>query len=166
MKLWGYCLSLAAGTPVSLLTCNTLASLENCGFFIVTFCLAWQILHTQKVPQTLHCITSVCNSVQLPAQHSYDHIQTVRRHFVDKLSHRYFLNDKLSQMTKCPNLCTYAQESYGKLLGHFVASEKGYWDNLSQVKKATLGHCANFAQGIDLQINKVGQPTKCPNNFP
>ena len=39
-----------------------------------------------------------------------------------------------SPATKCPNLCTYAHESYGKLLGHFVASEKGYWDNLSQVK--------------------------------
>ena len=45
-----------------------------------------------------------------------------------------------SPATKCPNLCTYAHESYGKLLGHFVASEKGYWDNLSQVKKATLRH--------------------------
>ena len=117
----------------------------------------------------------------------------------DKLSHRHFLGDKLSQMTKCPtfspcdklsqrqnvpfpprrqnvplmillknhcftgifratncpkvtkcptfspatkcpNLCTYAHESYGKLLGHFVASEKGYWDNLLQLKKARIGH--------------------------
>ena len=45
-----------------------------------------------------------------------------------------------SPATKCPNLCTYAHESYGKLLGHFVTSEKGYWENLSQVKKASLGH--------------------------
>ena len=39
-----------------------------------------------------------------------------------------------SPATNCPNLCTYAHESYGKLSGDFVASEKGYWDNLSQVK--------------------------------
>ena len=26
--------------------------------------------------------------------------------------------------------------------------------------------CATFAQGIGLQIDKVGQPTKCPNHFP
>ena len=26
--------------------------------------------------------------------------------------------------------------------------------------------CATFAQGIGLQIDKVGQLTKCPNNFP
>ena len=45
-----------------------------------------------------------------------------------------------SPATKCPNLCTYAHESYGKLLGHFVASEKGSWDNLSQMKKASRGH--------------------------
>ena len=41
----------------------------------------------------------------------------------------HFSGDKLSHLTKCPtfspatkcpNLCTYAQESYGKLLGHFV----------------------------------------------
>ena len=28
--------------------------------------------------------------------------------------------NKVGQPTKCPNLCTYAQESYGKMLGHFV----------------------------------------------
>ena len=41
----------------------------------------------------------------------------------------HFSGDKLSHLTKCPtfspatkcpDLCTFAQESYGKLLGHFV----------------------------------------------
>ena len=68
------------------------------------------------------------------------------------LFHWHFLGDKLSQgdkmshflpgdkMSQLMHLCTYAHESYGKLLGHFVTSEKGYWKNLSQVKKASLGH--------------------------
>ena len=70
-----------------------------------------------------------------------------------------------SPATKCPNLCTYAHESYGKLLGHFVASEKGYWDMIWYVQYM-FAKCANFAQGVRHQINNVGQPTKCPNNFP
>ena len=37
----------------------------------------------------------------------------------DKLSHLTKC-PTFSPATKCPNLCTHAQESYGKLLGHFV----------------------------------------------
>ena len=77
-----------------------------------------------------------------------------------QLFHWHFSGDKLSQgdkmslflpgdkMSQLMHLCTWKLwkvvgtfcRQWKRLLGQFVASEKGDWDNLLQVKKATLGH--------------------------
>ena len=97
------------------------------GIFWATNCPRWQNVplppRRQNVPLMIllknHCFTGIFRATNCPK--------------VTKCP-------TFSPATKCPNLCTYAHESYGKLLGHFVTSEKGYWENLSQLKKASLGH--------------------------
>ena len=55
-----------------------------------------------------------------PAIGIYKRKPLINWHFSgDKLSHSTKC-PTFSLATKCPNLCTHAQESYGKLLGHFV----------------------------------------------